>query len=491
MLIKEENLRQFVRMIIEDVEDDIIRVSLDDFLKILKHTNSVDAILKSKKFRDKKVVIDGNLKIPSNDKIVTLGDLYGVDGNLNVSSLGNLKSLGKLEFVNGDLDISNTKVSSVNDVNVSGHIRDWGSSRETIRLRKEFQSKLDEANERRESGEWDDIENDDMAARAYALLRYMETNENIDVMDEDDEQQLRELEDRLKSLNDQYNDAEDDETVEELYREIEEVESNIEEIKDNRYDVYDALPTGYRHYGGMTVFNFRDAGNLNNLKEYAVGTNDEADNALKDYWENLLDDIGVEGVQQYIIENNIDGESVAEDFRDYYENDIRDNLDVYFNLDDLELSPEQESRKSDMESYIEELESYIEKMTEKQSSLEDEIEDPDEYSQEYDRIQELIDGAEKKKEDTQEEIDEMSGEVTEEMIESEVEDRLYEIRRDPYNFLKNELGYSGKDIWGYADKDGIIEDLSRDSDYGDLNGYDGTYDEYKVGNEYYVVMRIN
>ena len=164
---------------------------------------------------------------------------------------------------------------------------------------------------------------------------------------------------------------------------------------------------------------------------------------------------------------------------------------MYFNLDDLELSPEQESRKSDLESYIEELESYIEEMEEKQESLNDEIEEPDEYSAEYDRIQELIDDAEKKKDDVQDEIDEMKGEVTHEMIESEVEDRLYRIRRDPYNFLKNELGYESKTIMNYVDMDGLIHDLSSNSDYSDLSSYDGRYDEYKVGGESYVVMRIN
>ena len=204
-----------------------------------------------------------------------------------------------------------------------------------------------------------------------------------------------------------------------------------------------------------------------------------------------MDDIGVDGIQQYIIENNIDGDRVAQDFEDYYDEDIRDNLDAYFNLDDLELSPEQESRKSDMESYIGELESYIEEMEEKQSSLEDEIEDPDEYSQEYDRIQRLIEEAEQKKEDAQEEIDEMRGEVTDEMIHAEVQDKLYDISRDPYNFLKNEMGYDSRTIRDYLDMDGVVQDLSSNSDYGDLNSYDGSYDEIKIGGDYYVVMRIN
>lgn len=492
--ITESGLKQLIKQIIEQVEEtenEIIKILPTEFLRMIRYTNSVDGILNLKKYKDKKVVIAGDLVFQSNDRVRTLGKLHGVEGRLDVSRLSNLQSLGELDFVDGVLDISNTKVSSVEGVRVSGSIRDWGTPIETARLRKEFQSRLDEANERRESGEWDNVENDEMAAKATALLQYMVENESIDVMDEDDEQQLRELENRLKLLNDRYNETEDDETIEELNREIEEVESNIEEIKDNRYDVYDALPTGYAHYGEMTVFNFRDAGNLNNLKEFAVGTNKECDDALEDYWKNMLDDVGVDGIQQYIIENNIDADSVAEEFEEYYNDEIRDNLDVYFNLDDLELSPEQESRKRDMESYIEELESYIEEMEEKQSSLEDEIEEPDEYSQEYDRIQELIDEAEKKKEDAQEEIDEMRGEVTDEMIESEVDDKLYEIRRDPYDFLKNQMGYDSKTIMNYVDMDGVIQDLASNSDYGDLNSYDGRYDEYKVGGVYYVVMRLN
>lgn len=491
--LTESGLKSLIKRIInevDEVQDEIVTISPKEFSRLLKYTNSFNAILNLKKYKDKKVVIDGDLTV-RNDKIVTLGRLHGVNGNLDVSYCQNLKSLGELAYVKGNLDFSNTNVSSISDIEVLGRVRDWNSPVETQRLRKEFQKRLDAANERRESGEWDDVENDEMAAKATALLEYMVNNESIDVMDEDDEEQLREWENRLKLLNDQYNETEDDETVEELSREIEEIESNIEELRDNRYDVYDVLPTDYRHYGEMTVFNFRDAGNLNNLKEFAVGTNKECDDALEDYWKNMLDDVGPDGIQQHIIEDNINGDSVAEEFEDWYYDEIRENLDVYFNLDDLELSPEQESRKSDLESYIEELESYIEEMEEKQSSLDDEIEEPDEYSQEYDRIQGLIEEAEKKKEDAQDEIDEMRGEVTEEMIQSEVEDRLYEIRRDPYDYLKNQMGYDNKTIMNYVDMDGVIEDLSRNSDYGDLNSYDGRYDEYKIGGEYYVVMRLN
>ena len=492
--ITESGLKQLIKRIIEQVEEsesEVVKILPTEFLRLFKYTNSVDAILNQKKYKDNRVVIAGDLEFPSNDRVRTLGKLHGVEGRLDVSRLSNLQSLGELDFVDGVLDISSTKVSSVEGVRVSGSIRDWGTPIQNARLRKEFQSKLDDANERRESDVWKDVDYDDESAKAHALLEYIDNNERIDIWDEESREEFDGLKRRLELLNDQYNETDDDDRIVELTSEIDEVEARIDEMNGLYYDVYDALPTGYSHYGEMTVFNFRDQGNLGNLKEYAVGTNDEADKALKDYWENLLDEIGVDGIQQYIIENNIDGDRVAQDFEDYYDEDIRDNLDVYFNLDDLELSPEQESRKSDMESYIGELESYIEEMEEKQSSLEDEIEDPDEYSQEYDRIQELIDEAEKKKEDAQEEIDEMRGEVTDEMIHAEVQDKLYDISRDPYDFLKNQMGYDSRTIRDYIDMDGVVEDLASNSDYSDLNGYDGSYDEIKIGGDYYVVMRIN
>ena len=492
--ITESGLKQLIKRIIEQVEEtesEVVKILASDFLKIFKYTNSVDAILNQKKYKDSEVVIVGDLNFPNNDKVKTLGRLHGVEGKLDVSSLRSLQSLGELKFVMGAVDISNTKVSSVEGIEIDGYIRDYNTPLETKRLRKEFQSKLDEANERRENDVWKDVDYDDESAKAHALLQYIDNNESIDIWDEESKEEFDGLKRRLELLNDQYNETDDDDRIVELTSEIDEIEARIDEMTGLYYDVYDALPTGYNHYGGMTVFNFRDQGNLRNLKEYAVGTSDSADNALKEYWENLLDDIGVEGIQQYIIENNIDGDRVAQDFEDYYDEDIRDNLDAYFNLDDLELSPEQESRKSDMESYIGELESYIEEMEEKQSSLEDEIEDPDEYSQEYDRIQRLIEEAEQKKEDAQEEIDEMRGEVTDEMIHAEVQDKLYDISRDPYDFLKNQMGYDSRTIRDYLDMDGVVQDLSSNSDYGDLNSYDGSYDEIKIGGDYYVVMRIN
>jgi len=492
--ITESGLKQLIMRIVEQVEetqDNIVKILASDFLKIFRYTNSVDAILNTKKYKDSKVVIVGDLKFPSNDKVKTLGRLHGVEGGLDVSSLPNLTSLGELKFVKGRLTISGTKVSSIDGIEVDGYISDYNTPIETRRLRKEFQETLDDANERRENGEWDDIDGNEEAAKAHALLEYLDNNDGgVNILDDEVKEELSNLKQRLELLNDQYNETDDDETVDILTQEIDEIQERIDEIESDYYDVYDVLPTSHNHYGEMSIFNFRGQGRLGNLYEFAVGTTDEADNALKEYYKNLIDDVGLDGLSEYIIENNIDGDSVADEFENYYEEEVRDNLDVYFNLDDLELSREQESRKADLERYIEELDEYIDEQNSIQSSLNDEIEDPQEYSDRYDEIQELIDDAERRRDDAQEEIDEMRGEVTDDMIQSEVEDKLYQIRRDPYDFLKD-MGYDQKTILNFVDLDGVVEDLYSQGDYGDLNGYDGNFDEIKIGGDYYVVMRIN
>ncbi len=492
--ITESGLKQLIMRIVEQVEetqDNIVKILASDFLKIFRYTNSVDAILNTKKYKDSKVVIVGDLKFPNNDKVKTLGRLHGVEGGLDVSSLPNLTSLGELKFVKGRLTISGTKVSSIDGIEVDGYISDYNTPIETRRLRKEFQETLDDANERRENGEWDDIDGNEEAAKAHALLEFIDNNDGgVNIIDDEVKEELSNLKQRLELLNDQYNETDDDETVDSLTQEIDEVQERIDEIESEYYDVYDVFPTRYGHYGDMSVFNFRGQGRLGNLYEFAVGTTDEADNALKEYYKNFIDDAGLEGINQYIIENNIDGDRVADDFEGYYDEDVRENLDAYFNLDDLELSREQESRKSDLENYIEELNEYIEEQQVIQSSLEYEIEEPDEYSKRYDEIQDLIEDAERRRDDAQEEIDEMRGEVTDDMIQSEVEDKLYEIRRNPYDFLKD-MGYDQKTILNFVDLDGVIEDLYQGGDYGDLNSYDNSYDEIKIGGDYYVVMRIN
>ena len=88
--------------------------------------------------------------------------------------------------------------------------------------------------------------------------------------------------------------------------------------------------------------------------------------------------------------------------------------------------------------------------------------------------------------------DNPDGDLDDNSVESYVEDKKYEISRDPVDFLKNEMGYDSSDIIKYVDKDDLLNTLINDSDYGEtLNGYDGTYDEITINTTDYIVMRTD
>jgi len=74
------------------------------------------------------------------------------------------------------------------------------------------------------------------------------------------------------------------------------------------------------------------------------------------------------------------------------------------------------------------------------------------------------------------------GDLDEDSVEEIVEDKKDEVRNDPLRWIKDH----GLEIKYFIDKDDFIRGLSNDEDYGNLNGYDGTYDYY----DGYIVMRI-
>ena len=85
--------------------------------------------------------------------------------------------------------------------------------------------------------------------------------------------------------------------------------------------------------------------------------------------------------------------------------------------------------------------------------------------------------------------DNPDGDPDEDSISDAVETYLDdEIGDDPYRWLTNQ----GYEIDNYIDVKRMKEQLINDADYGEvLNSYNGNYDEIKINNTYYIVMRTN
>lgn len=487
--LTENGLKGFVRAIIEQVEDEYYHINAEELLKMLTvGLNRLDAITNLKKFQGKPLWVDGNLDLQSRP-ITTLGRIVGVSGDLKLSGCKKLKDLGELKEVTGKLDISYSSVSSVEGIEY-GSLTAYDSEMENKEIRRAYNQKFASVESDRAEGIYDEINGDEDIAKRWALLKYLGDKErSVMIMTDEVKEEYSQLKTELESLEERYEAAEDEDTIDELTEEIELAQNRIEEIENEYIDVYDIVESDYTNYG-MKSYLVKGLGGYRSPNEYSVGTEDEADRGLERYWEDYVDDVGLDNFNEYTIEGHIDGDEVAEDAREYIEEDIRENLEGYFNLDNLDLTDDQEREIAVLQQYIEELETYISDLEEEQTSMDFDTDNEDEYERQQQELQVKIDEAEEKKEETQEKIDEIVPEVTEDMIESEIQDRLSEIRSDPLGYLKDH-GYNKDTIKNYVDLKSLTQELIQNGSYGDMNSYDGDYDSYKIDGRYYIVMKTN
>ena len=468
--IKHNKLQNFIKLLVEqDESDDYYRISPKEYLELLKLSDNSPGVTRIKKFGGKPLYITGDLSV----------------NGLPITSLGNVA------YVDGSLDISRTNISNLGDVKVSRHIWDGGTPREAKRLIAQDNEWLAENAERKEVGEWNVGESDE-ANKVNAVFDLLESVGDIETLDDNEKEELVELKKRYKRLEKEYESTEDEEEEDELYDKMSEVEDKINELEEQNNDVYNTLIPQGKYYG-LDVFYAFSLRSGSNYPEYAVGTEEEMDNALREYFESYVDEVGAESLNRWVIEECIDEDEVASMAEDDYSEGIWDNPDSYFDDDDYELSEEQERRIKELNDYIKNLEEYIERMEVRQNELDDEIEEPDEYSKAYDEVQNLIDEAEDKKSDAESEIENIESsakEVTQEMVDNKVEEIVYRVRRDPVDYLE-ELGYSREDILTFADNDCVVQKLIDEGDYGDMNSNNGSYDIHYIDDTAYYIMKIN
>lgn len=465
IILSETQLKSLVKLLKEQNEDDeYYRITPEQYVDLITSASYNPKATMIKKFKGK--------------------PLY-ITGNLNLSGMKDLSKLGNVAYIDGNLNISHTNIASLGNTEVKGSVSDYGSEMERIRIRKEELAKLADAESRREDNEWglDNPNIDEEGLAANALFQQLVSDGKLDEMDEDKRNELNAKIQRLKELQERYEDSEgilEPEEISPLFDEISDLESEIEELQDNYADVYYIIPQRYRSYG--TLYNFEVIGLRN--QEYMVGDETDMYDAAIENQEQLLDDVGLEGLSDWLINDNIDRDQVRNEMRRFYEDDIRESPESYFDSDDFELTTEQEERKEQLENYINEMEDL---KTEKEEELES-IENEDEKANLEHEIEEIENNIEK----AQEELDsiEPDTEPTDEMIEEKVD--YYVRRREPIQWLK-EMDY---DIRYYVDIKGVARDIVDSDGVGVLASYDGSYDEQTVktadGQSYsFIIVRTN
>jgi predicted nucleic acid-binding Zn-ribbon protein len=454
------------------------------------------AIPRLPRFRGKKLVVDGNL------------DLTSFRNQEQLTDLGNIK-------VNGNVNISYTNIKSLDNVEILGHRSYWSTPYEAVMLKRKQQKKYNEQEVRRENNEWSLDGTDEEGEKAHAAFEYAVQEGNLKELNDEEEEELTSLKLRLSELEQQMEAEEDEERYDELSSEFDEVQEEIDDLEKDTADVYDLYPMG-SHYD-MTTFESLSTGD-----EYAVGTQEEANSSLEDYFEEHVDN-----PTQYFDKNHlsyyIDEEEVKDYFRDMVEEWVRDSPEDYGVEKELSSDQEEEIWLLEMEKWVYENEGVrapISDPTKEEGDVFDFMDSEDNRFQ-YKNISSdssrsnwvlYKDGAVVSPHQIYDDEDtDEHQEAREERI-SDIEYEIEEIKDNPdgdpdedsisdtvENYLEDEVGRDaigwldqmGMDYENFIDKDRLKDDLVRDADYGELNGYDSNYDEIKVNGTYYVVMRID
>ena len=447
IIIAESQAKTLIKILKEQNEGDYYELTGKQYEELLKLASYNSKVTGIKKFGGKPLYIVGDVNL-SNTPTTSLGNVAVITGSLNINS---------------------TEISSLGNTIVKGRVSDYFTPIEKIRIRREELAKEAEADERREDGEWD-LDNpniDDEGLAANALFQNLVNDGDLDEMDEETKNEIQTKKERYNQIQERYNEIKDTASPEELEALSDEgvdILNEIEELRGDKGDVYYIIPpnrSGRLHY--FDVVGLRG-------QEYIVGYWDDIYDAAVENQEQLIDDIGVDGISRGLIEDNIDKERVREYMEEFYRDDITNNPEVYFDDDDYQLTDEQEERKERLEIEIEGLREKLEN-TENEDEiavLETEIE---EFQEELDSI-------------------EPDTEPTDDMIDEKVD---YYIRNtDEIDWLK-EMGYELND---WVNLKGVATDIVDIDGIGVLASYDGRYDEVTVttadGKKHsFVVMRMN
>lgn len=346
--------------------------------------------------------------------------------------------------------------------------------------------KMEEANDRRETNEWDpeEIYHGDVGSKAWALFTYLTEYKDLEAKQPNHTERLEfidsELE-RLSELQSQYELEGRDLT--DIDIEILTLEEEKEDLE-NRVDVYDMIPEG--SYYDLTRFSVNHTDY--NRYEYTVGNDSQIEDAAKDSVRSLINDVG--GVlnlfPRSFVENHIDKEAVASEARDCYNSWVYDSPDSYLDEEDKSLSKSQEEDIAEFREKIDKYTSFREKATERQENYDYDSREWKALEKGIDKLTDLISDLEYEIESIEEEPD---GDWDYEKIESKIEDLVDDAERDPLGWLK-ELGIENLDP--YLDIDSIIDDaVETDGYYHNLNSYDGEGDTITWDGETYHIMNTD
>ena len=158
------SIEKTIKKVLKEELEQVARIDAGDFKDLLNYVNGdVAVMMKLPDYRNKQVVIVGNLDLSGNQEI---------------------KNLDLISKVEGKLNISNTSVDIFDDEKADG-VYDYNSLRYRIKKQKELDKKYNELNVLRANNEWDIQNGDEISLETEALYEYIKDTEDLVSEDED------------------------------------------------------------------------------------------------------------------------------------------------------------------------------------------------------------------------------------------------------------------------------------------------------------------
>ena len=342
---------------------------------------------------------------------------------------------------------------------------------EWARRRREREERLEHTSSlRRENDEWKVGETGDTGIMANALMEFLIYEGEF----EDKKVEISDIEDQIEDMRLAMEDDPDvianpdGERAQDYGQDLDNLEEEIEVLKEEAHDIYDLRYDDYDHYG-LPVFEYEGA-------EYAVGSDNMADEAGWDQVDNLIDDIGYGGFTEGFMDWYVDGDAVADDFEDYFWDDMNENPEDYLDEDD--------DRILDSDAKIE-----IEKIEEIIGEYQEELEETNDEGYEEGLLAKIED-LEIEMEDIRD--DEDNWDWSDEAKDNYVNGRMEDVRDEPLQWLRD-YGWDNPDsMERYIDRDAFIQGvLDSDGRGHGLASYDSNENEVMFDDEWYYIYRIN
>jgi hypothetical protein len=338
--------------------------------------------------------------------------------------------------------------------------------------------KLERAEQRRQTNEWDIEDTDDIGLRANALFKYLVSIGELEELTPEIKTRIAEAERQLAQYQEQYDSQENANEDTDLVANIEALEEELDGYKELT-DVYGLLPVQYGHYG-LTQFE-----NIVDGTEWAVGDEGEMEQASREAVESMLDDIGIEGFNRSFVENHIDEDGVESYIRDFFDHDVNENPEVYLDDDSKNLSSSQEEE--------------IAKLKQEEVELETERDELNSDDFEEDYIEQRTSEIETRLLEIQDEIEEINdnpnGDYDQNDIDKIIDDQVYQYTSNIESFVSN---FMGMDYFqwildhDFINKEELIESVVDSDGYGvSLNSYDGDVNEEVIDGTTYYIVRVN